>query len=58
MQHRQRGATQEMAAAKADISIRSGRRIEQSTLPRQKTKRQWRTREDLQNSKVQNSHPK
>ena len=46
MQHRQKGATQETAAAKAGISVRSGRRIEQSTLPRNKSERNWRTRED------------
>lgn len=47
MQHRQQGLTQEQAAAKADISVRSGRRIEQSpTTPRDKAERDWRTRED------------
>lgn len=46
MQHRQQGATQETAAAKAGISVRSGRRIEQSTTPRSKNERNWRTRED------------
>ncbi len=46
MQHRQQGATQEIAAAKAGISVRSGRRIEQSTIPRSKPERDWRTRED------------
>ena len=47
MQHRQNGASQEVAAAKADISVRSGRRIETSTQnPRVNTERQWRTRED------------
>ena len=47
MQHRQNGASQEVAAAKAGISVRSGRRIETSTQkPRINTERQWRTRED------------
>ena len=47
MQHRQQGMSQEKAAAKAGISVRSGRRIEQSpTTPRPKTDRDWRTRED------------
>jgi hypothetical protein len=31
MQHRQEGAGQDVAAAKAGISVRSGRRIETST---------------------------
>lgn len=46
MQHRQDGASQELAAAKTGISVRSGRRIEQSEIPRNKTDRNWRTRED------------
>lgn len=47
MQHRQQGMSQEKAAAKTGISVRSGRRIEQSsTTPRAKTNRGWRTRED------------
>ena len=47
MQHRQNGASQEVAAAKAGISVRSGRRIETSTQkPRVNTERDWRTRED------------
>ncbi len=47
MQHRQNGASQEVAAAKAGISVRSGRRIETSRqTPRIYTERQWRTRED------------
>lgn len=47
MQHRQSGASQEVAAAKTGISVRSGRRIETSaTKPRPKTERDWRTRED------------
>ena len=46
MQHRQDGANQEVAAAKAGISVRSGRRIEKSEVPRDKSQRDWRTRED------------
>lgn len=47
MQHRQAGASQEVAVAKAGISVRSGRRIEQSTTtPRAKPERDWRTRDD------------
>ena len=46
MQHRQSGASQEVAAAKAGISVRSGRRIEQSGTPRPRVQRNWRTRED------------
>lgn len=47
MQHRQQGRNQEAAAAKAGISVRSGRRIESaSTSPRPKSERDWRTRED------------
>ncbi|WP_390518173.1 IS21 family transposase [Halioxenophilus aromaticivorans] len=47
MQHRQQGMNQEAAAAKAGISVRSGRRIENaSTTPRPKHDRNWRTRED------------
>lgn len=47
MQHRQQGISQETAAAKAGISVRSGRRIENaSTTPRPKNERAWRTRED------------
>ena len=46
MQHRQDGASQEIAAAKAGISVRSGRRIEKSGAPRRKADRDWRTRED------------
>lgn len=39
--------TQEVAAARAGISIRSARRIDKSqTLPSQKKERHWRTRED------------
>ena len=46
MQHRQQGGSQESAAAKAGISVRSGRRIEKSGDSRSKTERHWRTRED------------
>ncbi|EAZ98340.1 putative transposase, partial [Marinobacter sp. ELB17] len=47
MQHRQNGASQEVAAAKAGVSVRSGRRIETSAQkPCLDTERQWRTRED------------
>ena len=47
MQQRRKGLNQETAAAKAGISTRSGRRIEQSPItPRAKTERQWRTRHD------------
>lgn len=45
MQHRQHGATQEVAAAKAGISTRSGRRIEH-TPDKPPAERHWRTRED------------
>ena len=45
MKSRQSGCTQETSAAKADISVRSGRRIEKGQ--RQNTKeRHWRTRKD------------
>ena len=42
----QQGGSQESAAAKAGISVRSGRRIEKSGDSRSKTERHWRTRED------------
>ena len=45
MQHRQHGATQEVAAAKAGISTRSGRRIEY-TPDKPAAERHWCTRED------------
>jgi len=45
MKSRQSGATQEIAAAKAGISIRSGRRIEKDQRLKKKT-RYWRTRND------------
>ena len=46
MQHRQQGSSQVLAAAKAGISVRSGRRIETSDSSRVKRDRDWRTRED------------
>jgi len=45
MQNRQAGLTQETCAAKADISIRSGRRIEKNGTAIQEI-RDWRTRKD------------
>ena len=40
MQHRHNNVSQEVAAAKAGVSVRSGRRIEKSaTQPRAKTER-------------------
>ena len=47
MKKRSEGKSQETAAAKANISIRSGRRIEQDELqPGSKCEREWRTRAD------------
>lgn len=46
MRHRQKGCTQETAAAKSGISVRSGRRIDKTGAPRAKPPRDWRTRED------------
>lgn len=46
MQQRRNGLNQEAAAAKSGISVRSGRRIEQTSSPRAKTGRNWRTRHD------------
>ena len=47
MQHRQQGVSQETAAAKAGISVRSGRRIETAdSSSRYDCDRDWRTRED------------
>lgn len=46
MNERQSGATQERAAVKAGISVRSGRRLENSERPKKNIKRGWRTRED------------
>jgi len=45
MKHRQIGSTQETSAAKAGISVRSGRRVEkgENTKPGE---RHWRTRKD------------
>jgi hypothetical protein len=45
MQSRQRGVSQTAAAAKSDISVRSGRRIEQGHHSAV-TERHWRTRQD------------
>ena len=47
MQARERGCTQETAAAKGGISVRSGRRIEQGEhRPRRGRPHDWRTRRD------------
>lgn len=46
MRHRQQGCTQEIAAAKSGISVRSGRRIGKTGGPRAKPARDWRTRDD------------
>lgn len=46
MQHRQQGNSQETAAAKTGISVRTGRRIEASDSSRHERDRDWRTRED------------
>jgi hypothetical protein len=46
MHHRHNGCTQEVAAAKAGLSVRSGRRIDQAGGPRLTPKRDWRTRHD------------
>ncbi len=46
MNTRQSGKSQETAAAKAAISVRSGRRIEQDERPSVQGERHWRTRED------------
>ena len=45
MKHRQAGSTQETSAAKAGISIRTGRRIEKGEKS-EKKQRAWRTRKD------------
>lgn len=45
MKNRQTGCTQETSAAKAGISVRSGRRIEKSERAEHK-ERKWRTRKD------------
>lgn len=45
MKNRQTGCTQELSAAKAGISVRSGRRIEKGETVKQKG-RHWRTRKD------------
>jgi transposase InsO family protein len=46
MQHRNDSVSQEVAAAKSGISVRSGRRIEKPGLALNKADRDWRTRED------------
>ena len=46
MQHRQEGIKQEVAAAKAGFSVRTGRRIEQNDLRLEPAERHWRTRDD------------
>ncbi len=46
MSTRQLGKSQETAAAKAAVSVRSGRRIEQGERPSVPGERHWRTRED------------
>jgi hypothetical protein len=46
MQHRQDSVSQEVAAAKAGVSVRSGRRIEKPGAPRNQAERDWRARED------------
>ncbi len=46
MSHRQKSCTQENAAAKAGVSIRSGRRIDKAGGPRPIPERDWRTRHD------------
>ncbi len=45
MKSRQAGCSQEQSAAKAGISVRTGRRIEKGEKP-DKTQRHWRTRQD------------
>lgn len=46
MQHRQEGICQEVAAAKAGFSVRTGRRIEQNGVRQEPPERHWRTRDD------------
>lgn len=46
MHHRRKGCTQETAAAKSGVSIRSGRRIDKAGGPRPTAERDWRTRPD------------
>lgn len=46
MQSRRTGLSQEISAAKADISVRSGRRIEKRDADRPPQTRHWRTRHD------------
>jgi len=45
MKHRQSGCTQELSAAKTEISVRSGRRIEKGERA-SKQARHWKTRQD------------
>ena len=47
MQNRNDGSSQELAAAKAGISLRSGRRIEDNAGAIDKKERSWKTREDV-----------
>ena len=44
--HRQKSSTQESAAAKAGLSVRSGRRIDKAGGSRPEPRRNWRTRHD------------
>ena len=46
MRNRQKGLSQETAAAKAAISVRSGRKIEKGAHSSTSKPRQWRTRSD------------
>lgn len=46
MSYKNDGNTQEIASAKAGISVRSGRRIDRGLIVSNPPKRQWRTRED------------
>ena len=46
MKQRNQGDTQSQASAKSGISDRSGRRIDNGVIPRNKQARHWRTRKD------------
>ncbi len=46
MQSRRTGLSQEASATKADMSVRSGRRIEKRGTDRPSQSRHWRTRQD------------
>ncbi len=46
MHHRHQGFTQETAAAKSGVSVRSGRRIDKAGGPCSASERDWRTRPD------------